>query len=213
MKERPILFSAPMVRAILKGRKTQTRRIMKKLPCQCNAFEPEEMPSISPEGWQMSGHSGRWWCQCCTSYQDAKNCPYGQPGDRLWVRETWRLYDSLVECACYDACKCSRHHGKPLYRASLPDNEGPWKPSIHMPRWASRITLEVVSVRVERLQDISRGDCIAEGCPLPNISRITNVVAWYRSLWETINGPGSWAANPWVWVVEFKVMKGGVRSE
>jgi len=199
VKERPILFSAPMVRAILEGRKTQTRRIMKPQPLWvADPSVPFKTADADPNG--------------------IIRCPYGQPEDRLWVRETWRLYDSLVECACYDACECSRHHGKPLYRASLPDDEGPWKPSIHMPRWASRITREVTGVRVERLQDISEEDAIAEGIDMRSLCGCQDGCSQcddrtpqetYRDLWETINGPGSWAANPWVWVVEFKVMKGG----
>lgn len=79
-----------------------------------------------------------------------------------------------------------------------------WKPSIHMPRWASRITLEVTGVRVERLNEISRGDCMSEGCPFPNMAKTTNPIAWFSELWESINGEGSWALNPWVWVIEFK---------
>ena len=230
MKERPILFSAPMVRAILSGRKTQTRRVVKELPCQCDAFEPDEI------GWQMLGHSGRWWCRCCTSEQDAKFCPYGKRGDRLWVKETWsndalcmypcppvwyRASDSIdrndghtcpkesrgryADClACWEERECRQFK---------------WKPSIFMPRQASRITLEIVGVRVERLQDISEADAVVEGidhfqrADEPRVYRDylqkelhygLSAVGSYRTLWQSINGLDSWAANPWVWVVEFK---------
>lgn len=126
-------------------------------------------------------------------------CPYGKVGDRLWVRETFGE---------------SWHHAQPdyFYRAddnasieSHPDFDG-WKPSIHMPRLASRITLEITGVRVERLNNIHRSDAIAEGCEMP--SQRKGMHRWpeaqFADLWESINGPGSWDANPWVWVVEFK---------
>ena len=129
----------------------------------------------------------------------------------LWVRESFRLFD-LSECACYDFCNCMSYHGKPVYRATGDDGESKWTPSIHMPRWASRITLEITDVRIERLQDISEEDAIAEGppglkFPAPPGSYWVTVDGRrqaFRSLWESINGPGSWDANPMVWVVEFK---------
>lgn len=122
-------------------------------------------------------------------------CPYGQPGDRLWVRETWAPVPS-------GPC---RPDNPVMYAATV---EKPhiwtWKPSIHMPRWASRITLEVTGVRVERLQDISNADCWAEGmCDDNNPEQKLNR-RWFSELWESINGPGSWEQNPWVWVVEFR---------
>jgi hypothetical protein len=177
-----------MVRAILAGTKTQTRRVVKRpLMCLCN--HPIEH-HIEHQGWTTQG--------ACAPFQHdwfESPCPYGQPGDRLWVRETFTAFDV----------------GFVTYRADF--NSDPaedrahgivWTPSIHMPRWASRITLEIVSVRVERLQDISRGDAMAEGCPFPNMANGDDPRQWYAGLWEQINGPGSWEANPWVWVVEFK---------
>jgi hypothetical protein len=164
MKERPILFSGPMVRAILEGRKTQTRRIVKPQPL-----------CIASGEWIMNGSA----------------CKYGKPGDRLWVRETWWAPRDDVRG------EYKREYIK--YAATLDGMGQPtWKPSIHMPRWASRINLEVVSVRVERLQNISEEDARAEGIWQPNWP-----LSW-RQLWESINGAGSWEANPWVWVVEFK---------
>ena len=200
MAERPILFSAPMVRAILAGTKTQTRRVVKLKPWH----QIEERDDGSPWPWMHDND------------RDADHwlpCPYGQPGDRLWVRETW--------CGPF---KWGKNDGKFAYRAD-PESLWPenirtpylslWKPSIHMPRWASRITLEVTGVRVERLQDISEADAQAEGARecdpvsgrevlLAGPSQRGSFVLHYRDIWEQINGPGSWDANPWVWVVEFK---------
>lgn len=179
MKERPILFSAPMVRAILDGSKTQTRRVVK--------LQTPKAASIS---------------DFCVDGIRVGRCPYGQPGDRLWVREAWADCDKLVRYYATDDVH-------PLRKK---------RPSIHMPRWASRITLEVTGVRVERLQDISEGDCIDEGIGQVVQERLPKFevrgeydaidiepVEEYRDLWESINGPDSWGANPWVWVVKFKV--------
>lgn len=222
MKERPILFSGPMVRAILEGRKTQTRRVLN-----------------MPTGWSLESQDGDpYTLGMITSSHPKKGkfgafirqdihpgsgkfmtdvavCPYGKVGDRLWVRETWRLFNSADECACHDSCDCSRMHGKPLYRATDDDGASKWKPSIHMPRWASRIALEITGVRVERLQDISEEDAKAEGVtatPYPekflgadgqvHESPVHKML--FLSLWESISGFGSWSANPWVWVIEFR---------
>lgn len=191
MKERPILFSAPMVRAILEGRKTQTRRVVK--PPKWS--DADEIFFIGNDSIAVPDDDH-------ADYFIA--CPYGQPGDRLWVRETFRLFDSS-ECGCYDLCNCLRYHGRPVYRATADDGESKWTPSIHMPRWASRILLEITGVRVERLQDISESDCCAEGCGSPITRDLKK--PQFMALWQSINGPDSWDANPWVWVVEFKVLK------
>ena len=212
MKERPILFSALMVRALLAGTKTQTRRVVK--PQFAMDAVPEEMCATNERGHQITGHSGLWWCAAEGDADVARRCPYGQPGDRLWVRE----------CFCEDPLSFGV-----LYRADGELDEpalnagGKWRPSIHMPRWASRITLEVTGVRVERLQDISEADAIAEGIEEGIPAAGTDIRVWknyspnkkdtpwlvwplssYFSLWQSINGPGSWDVNPWVWVVEFK---------
>lgn len=215
MKERPILFNAAMVRAIIEGKKTQTRRVVKPrkdLSFGC-LLQPHELAGEVNAG-------------------DYMNCPYGKPGDRLWVRETWcGQLDSHTSQLIYNE---DGNTYKCLYRADgehvvLDDGDGftkhnkdgseasPWKPSIHMPRDCSRINLEITGVRVERLNDISDADAEAEG-----LSKFPHkgdfAYAWkdgdkhghatatgaYRNLWEEINGPGSWDANPWVWVVEFK---------
>ena len=191
MKERPILFSAPMVRALLDGSKTQTRRVVK---------GSEKWPTtavkavvLQTRGTSMAVDAQR---QC---YGPEIKCPYGMPGDGLWVRETWLQTNPFTEGGMHT-------YG---YRATdaieFPD--AIWKPSIHMPRKASRVDLGVKSVRVERLQDINRGDAMAEGCSFPNMANGADPRKWYADLWSTINGAGSWDANPWVWVVEFQVVK------
>ena len=193
MNERPILFSAPMVRALLDGSKTQTRRAMKIQPTH---FNPVGVPRLA----QSVGNS------------EVIACPYGQPGDQLWVREAFAFtdahmprYEGSIEYKADNKClavSCNDLIDVP-HRCDPRPFEGPWKPSIHMPRWASRLTLEIVSVRIERLNDISRGDAMAEGCPFPNMAKGDDPRKWYAELWNAINGPGSWDKNPWVWVVEF----------
>lgn len=179
MKERPILFWGAMVRALLDGSKTQTRR----------AWRVQPPPGVRI-GW-VPGETRQ---------------PYGWAGDRLWVRETFGIsYDgSAIPWTGADA----QRDGKVIYRATFDEkpDEGrlPWKPSIFMPRWASRITLEITGVRAERLQAISRGDAMDEGCPFPNMAQGQDPRQWYAELWDSINGAGGWAANPWVWVVEFR---------
>ena len=201
MKTRPILFSAPMVRAILNGTKTQTRRVVK-------ARQVEGAPPACFFQWLR------------------ERCPYGQPGDRLWVRETWQVVDGS-ERARRIVTDPSPSRGWIEYAATVhPGHEPPprWRPSIHMPRWASRILLEITAARVERLQDISGEDAVAEGiardgdgyerfhvdpdAPLGQ-SFTRNPVLAYRGLWEKINGVGTWDANPLVWVIEFKRVEGG----
>jgi hypothetical protein len=191
-KERPILFSGPMVRAILEGRKTQTRRIIK---CATGSFWDHR-------AWRplvVNGAIAGWVCM--NGMNDGHffgagspmpKCPYGKPGDRLWVRETW--------CPDFEPYTFR-------YRADGSEMVGRWHPSIHMPRWASRITLEVVSVRVERLKVISGDGAYAEGINQQGIGSDAAMVKSFSDLWESINGPGSWEANPWVWVVEFKRVK------
>lgn len=223
VKERPILFSAPMVRAILEDRKTVTRRV----------FKPHQIPEWSPEDPEMGmGHewhaigqkdrrygfmvSGATAQECAEQLISCRACPYGQSGDRLWVREAW-VADAQVDAVTprdlsqgepiqYPADGAVRQTGCSMI------TPGKTRPSIHMPRWASRILLEITDVRVERLQDISRADIRAEGlqCPpeLGSDDVSPNYRDWYpaawRDLWESINGAESWKANPWVWVVEFK---------
>jgi hypothetical protein len=188
MSEKPILFSGEMVKAILAGRKTQTRRAIKPQPLTAQMIS-ESTASLC--------HPGMIW----------RKCPYGQPGDRLWVRETFQFVhaNSDGQRNTFNSHKpFSQHDYRWIEYAATPkDNEPPpkWKPSIFMPRWASRITLEITSSRVERLKDISNEDCFAEGLPADTTKGNRT---WYGDLWEKINGKGSWDANPWVWVIEFK---------
>lgn len=197
MKERPIIFSGEMVRAILEGRKTQTRRVIK------------PQPSGDVGAWPYDDHRENWLV-----------CPYGSQECRLWVRETWRpfvlgsRFNQEVDIEYRADGQKILHH--PISSEKLEKWEGgfsdcSWKPSIHMPRWASRITLEITDVRVERVQDITDADAVAEGIDpeedkydghqVPKVN--------FSFLWDSINekrGFG-WDANPWVWVVEFKKVK------
>lgn len=194
MTDRPILFSAPMVRALLEGRKTQTRRI---LPPAAQSRYRETPAGVDVDcgfmGWQPAEtvlSEARW--------VSAKGAlpPYA-PGDRLWVREAFSYADHLPETVWYWA------DGKvAAFDCCRP------KPSIHMPRWASRLTLVVTDVRVQRLQDISRDDCIAEGAPPPDGAY--SMRDSFRMLWEGINGAGSWDANPWVAAISFVVHRANI---
>ncbi len=228
MKERPVLFSAPMVRAILDGRKTVTRRIVKDQPDYPVFIAGDPVtPRFSVEGREAEAVG-----------QFLTRCPYGIPGDRLWVRETFVIEDTReywAEIKSRDGLPADRpvkwidddYFGRrpliPHYRATEPephivreetmtgpdDDRTRWMPSIFMPRWASRIDLEIVGVRVERLQEITHEDAIAEGCPgghgsIAGYAYSATPIEHFRAVWETINGAGSWEANPWGWVVEFK---------
>ncbi len=200
MKERPILFSAPMVRALLDGSKTQTRRVAMHTVCGVRVprFATDGAPEVS-------------------------TCPYGVPGDRLWVRESAWLYgqwwkDGFTKSGRQRWTFAMSFGQKVRYERPLDHeltyqgSEYPgyaFRPSIHLPRWASRLTLEITDVRVERLQDISEDDARAEGCALPpsvneQASRTLHRVEYFK-LWESLNAARGygWDANPWVWVVSF----------
>ncbi|EPJ5560552.1 hypothetical protein [Pseudomonas aeruginosa] len=221
MKERPILFSRPMVRAILEGRKTVTRRVMKPQPDFLGSMVDPNTPFKTLD----AGLHARI------------TCPYGEPGDRLWVRETWHVGKPHDKTAPADILAPLLAEGRgitvlytaggwqsvgpagreePIYPDDqpLPDWAGKGRPSIHMPRWACRILLEITAVRVERLQDISEVQARAEGitdggcsncgnhesceCECPAPSAVDSFVHLWRST------GGNWESNPWVWVVEFK---------
>jgi hypothetical protein len=212
VKERPILFSAPMVRAILEGRKTQTRRICKDemtidaAEACCGAILAKKVERIGKSeigrratGFVCKTNEGPSLDDCIRMF-----CPYGQPGETLWAREAWRT------CASLDHLKPSGivpgaaiqyvSGGSNLLGGASVEEPGKLRQGMFMPRWASRILLEITGVRVERLQEIRERDCDAEGLePIEMEMR-----PHFRSLWESINGPGSWEANPWVWVVEFR---------
>ncbi|HHQ3872264.1 TPA: hypothetical protein ACSPXI_005004 [Pseudomonas aeruginosa] len=215
-RERPILFNDQMVRAILDGRKTVTRRIVK------------PQPSLPTTHWWPSNGRGPQWMADGPSEATGgtrqtwgwKECPFGQPGDRMWVREAWTIdllaaystekgYDSEYELR-YRADDAAREihvaPGEPdPYLALYDSQRGDWRPSIHMPRWASRILLEITAVRVERLHDITPNQCIAEGAwreKDKELGRGQEAIAAFADLWRSTGG--DWDANPWVWVVEFK---------
>ncbi len=239
MKERPILFKGEMVRAILEGRKTQTRRLAKyahfvgrkAAKPENQIYDFEAFVRFNPAYLPPAAY---------------EFCPYGQPGDRLWVRETFgvvqlfRDFESGIIDDAQDLGEIPkedprRHEwgefGIPYsatYKGDDEEREFAWHPSIHMPRWASRLNLDVLDVRAERLQDISEEDAIAEGiqkvwsddqgetpgrylyfseADAKGTGHATAREA-FRILWESINGPGSWDANPWVWVVEFRRLEG-----
>lgn len=204
MKERPILFNAEMVQAILSGRKTQTRRVIK-------------LPLIDKNmGCELAGNelAGE------VAAGDYRNCPLGQPGDQFWVRETFSLLGNEDGCPVdwNDNIVTDKKDAARIYKAScwqkpnnygiwtVPDREmefdGAWTPSIHMPRWASRIKLLITGVRVERLDDISQHDARCEG--IVDHHNIGQEKYLFSRLWRDIYGDESWSDNPWVWVIEFE---------
>ncbi|CUJ80189.1 MULTISPECIES: hypothetical protein [Achromobacter] len=227
MRERPILFSGPMVRAILAGDKTQTRRAVK-LPHTnpLGQWEPTTVGGLGvrfSDGTPAPEQPAIWH----TRTGDALLCPYGQPGDRLWVRETWQHANHPF--GPY------QDHTPVFYRADyLDDPHGPdgelsaegryreWRPSIHMPRAACRLLLDIARVRVERLQAINHMDAIAEGVGVNHSAAGVTMTTppgeslprvMFRAMWEQINGAGAWDANPWVWVVEFRRIGNGGTHE
>jgi len=209
-RERPILFQGAMVRALLNGSKTQTRRIVK-------ASDLARAGAEGPELW--TGFMGWQPAEAVLADQSLSTskqtrCPYGQPGDRLWVRETHRpIFGQTCGLINVDYRADPRAKWERLGDASDCLIKLKWTPSIHMRREYSRILLEIVSVRVERLHEISEADAAAEGWRRrPEVSDDPDVHSdaardWYRDLWEEINGLDSWSANPWVWVVEFELMQ------
>lgn len=247
MTERGMIFNAEMVRALLSGRKTQTRRIMKVQP-ESNQLglllitDSTKHSDIGKYHWAESNATG--------NHVRSKlfSCPFGAVGDRIWVRETWAILGNEDGC-CIDweekLCKADERSAARIYRASceqrpgnyglwsIPDDadwkphtkdyqyEGAWRPSIHMPRWASRILLEITDVRVERLNAISEEDARAEGiidggclnCGEPEPCGCANpepdATDAFAYLWQSIYGQESWNANPWVWVIEFERVEGG----
>ncbi|MBX9488809.1 hypothetical protein J8Z82_14605 [Yersinia enterocolitica] len=210
MNEKPILFNAEMVNAILSGRKTQTRRIMKAQPSE--HFHPQTIHGamdftahwytpgvIDKDGYLQPARKDVFGV---ADEDEGYTCPLGAVGDQLWVRETWARYN--IDQTSHDMA----------YRATTPADwpkDGLWRPSIHMPRWASRINLLITGVRVERLNDISDVDARAEGCAYGKgngeIDLAVRPENHFPTLWASIYGAESWQANPWVWVINFERME------
>jgi hypothetical protein len=226
--ERPIILKTHEVRGILDGRQTQLRRIMKLQPSDFkggihpnnigrtrnkpapyfDAYRSQRYTDKNPGG--MSDH-WCWWTEDDRQGPDWIKCPYGKPGDRLWVRETWAT--DVAERAPVDADGHPQCFEVAIYQADGDEGFYKWSPSTHMPRWASRILLEIVNVRVERLQDISYDDAVEQGyvqkwtCISPaagSYAHDNEPDDDFRGQWIRDNGKESWDANPWVWVVEFK---------
>jgi len=216
VNEKPIIFNSEMIRAILDGRKTQTRRVIKLKDGFCDPYWSEDNQeflcySEDDDGDKWGGHK--------------LNCPYGKPGDELWVRETWKPIrqdpddgEWTVEYKTGNKVNVGRMwpvegHYKEIdlseRLAEEYEDKGymPWKPSIHMPRGASRIQLLVTDVRVERVQDISNKDAQAEGVDDSLGKTIMTSKELFHELWDSINADRgySWESNPWVWVIEFEV--------
>lgn len=219
MKERPIVFNGEMVRSILAGRKTQTRQVVKPQP---QAHHWQGMKSYK-EWWTYlhvtEGLVASYWRSIAENPHpecDRRRSPYGGIGDHLWVRETWGEdvgdvsdptmigYRADNGVAFWDGFRLAMRYEKDLDVLSDPTTK--WRPSIHMPRWASRITLEVVGVRIERVQDITPMDAINEGC---DASKHSMPTLWFKTLWDSINAKRGygWDTNPWVWVIEFRRTK------
>lgn len=206
IKERGMIFNGEMVRALIEGRKTQTRRIMKPQPEECprgghwwpsNVFKT--MLHVEDE---MQNGKGGWG----GLVGDA--CPFGDIGDRIWVRETWA--EAGAGAPDLKLYRANYPEHVPSHFENVPKVEDiRWTPSIHMPRWASRILLEITDVRVERLNDISECDAAAEGAPTELCLIGDKHYLGFRSLWKSIYGEESWQANQWVWVIEFKRVEGG----
>ena len=220
--ERGMIFNGEMVRAILDGRKTQTRRIMKVQPQPSKSrpgdfwFSSKKLESMVHVSDLAPGNSP---ISDCHLFFQEHCCPFGTVGDRIWVRETWAeagagAPDLKLYRANYPA------HVPTHYENVPPAEDVRWTPSIHMPRWASRITLEITGVRVERLNDISEEDARAEGiidggclnCGEPEPCNCSNpapdATDAFAYLWQSIYGQENWNANPWVWVMEFKRIEG-----
>lgn len=206
MTARPILFSGPMVQALLDGRKTQTRRMIRIPEMVRSEAGDHDLTAIE---WCDQHESGPGFYAWLTEYPDEGSAPvscrYGAPGDQLWVRE--KLV-ALGEIMAYAEDRAPVMQGGLMW-PSLGERSA--IPSIHMPRWASRITLEITEVRVQRVQEISEQDANEEGCTLLGLTVETtddlSLVPVFKKLWESINGAGSWEANPWVWCVSFEKVR------
>jgi len=229
VKERPIIFSGPMVRAILNNQKTQTRRPMKPQPESCPMCKDQgAYPEYDEHGYPVPVQCEFCWTNPNSLFNLKQKCPYGQPGDKLWVREKYYIVQNghftpgevtfVYACDCPDDVhvipKEKEHR---LFEFDIsPGYEIPafgLHPSIHMPRWASRIDLEITGVREERLQDITEKDAVAEGydeslwlCERCKDHYEQEPISWFKYTWDSLNAKKGfgWDSNPWVWVIEFR---------
>lgn len=222
MKTIPMIFNTDMIKALLDGSKTVTRRPVAKnliehikfMGSSDDSCENLELLGLTYENWtdDKNKKQGPEYLVYCTEYPEEGVVPIGQgparKGDLIYVRETWREFNNSNECGCSDHCLCPKT-GTPLYLASHDDGESKWKPSIHMPRWASRLTLKVTDVRIERVQDITEEQAIKEGM---HPARPSSLVMPYRTtfmdVWDDIYN--NWCDNPYVWVIEFEVIRQNV---
>ncbi|MFM4167590.1 hypothetical protein AB8R50_21345 [Klebsiella pneumoniae subsp. ozaenae] len=202
MKERGMIFNGELVRAILDGRKTQTRRPIKWKQTRFTEIGEREDGSKWP--WSEDAeHACDFW----------HPCPFGAVGDRIWVREAFRVHSRATDVATlvYKASErnswTEQTRRVPVAVCNKPATPEKWTPSLHMPRWASRILLEITGVRVERLRSMSQDDARAEGVIAASGPMEAGLA--FRELWDSIYGEESWKANPWVWVIEFKRVEGG----
>jgi len=202
MADKPIIFSAPMVRALLEGRKTQTRRIIRPQPFPVGGPFYRPFPNTDPRQWYSVSAAGL--------IVNIQTVPYAH-GDRLYVREAFWMCE---ECGHRNMCADGANYSGFPDRgccvscdALLPRAK---TSPIHMPRGASRLTLTVTDVRVQRLQEISRGDAMGEGCPFANMADGPSPVEWFRDLWNNLHGPEAWDANPWVAAYSFTVQHGNI---
>ncbi|WP_304615869.1 hypothetical protein [Paracoccus sp. (in: a-proteobacteria)] len=168
--------------------------------------QPQGIASAERVGrasWTITPESNR----CAVDFK----APIYAPGDRLWVRESWQglSYGDYLPTKS-QVCDLRYAATDPLTGMDAHVRGYPWRPSVHMPRWASRITLHITDVRVQRLQDISRGDAMSEGCPFPNMQNGPDPRDWFRDLWNSLHGPDAWAANPWVCALTFTVQRGNI---
>ncbi|MDX0865563.1 hypothetical protein GOE00_02195 [Sinorhizobium medicae] len=209
MTDRPILFSGPMVRALLDGRKTQTRRIIKPQPFASGYYDGEIEINVIPANDQYP-KAFRFNANAVGGGAILEEVfePRINAGDRLWARETWQgLSFGDYQPTKSSFCEVRYAATDPCADLDAEARGYPWRPSIFMPRWASRLTLIVTDVRVERLQDISITDALAEGWPGAVEANKMPATKWYRHLWDEINGAGAWDVNPWVAAYTFSVIK------
>ncbi|HHH0020682.1 TPA: hypothetical protein ACPZNJ_004524 [Yersinia enterocolitica] len=220
MNEKPILFNAEMVNAILSGRKTQTRRIMRDQP---EVIPPEDECGVP--GYWIPYNAGKTMVR---NEMMTITCPLGAVGDQLWVRECFRVHSRATDVATlvYRASErnswTEQTRRVPVSDCNRPVSPEKWTPAIHMPRWASRINLLITGVRVERLNDISDADAMSEGIDADrlaesqdhydciadhNMTGRPTAKGYFSSLWQSIYGEENWEANPWVWVIEFERME------